>query len=62
MKRNVKKVKMPLGNYTRDTKNTKTKPIVIFRGKYEDATQVVTSKNRWKITDKDKKIRAYMQA
>lgn len=30
----------------------KTKPVEKFRSKYEDATQVVTSQDRWKIADK----------
>lgn len=30
----------------------KTKPVERFRGKYEDATQLVTSQDRWKTADK----------
>lgn len=47
----LNKLKFLLDITYRIAKVRKTKPVERFRGKYEDATQVVTSQDRWKTAD-----------
>lgn len=48
----LSKLKFLLDIIYRIAKVRKTKPVEKFRSKQEDATQVVTSQDTWKIADK----------